>query len=223
VDFGRAARERQPQARGAAPPIRAALTADELDDLEAMLRTDHLYKLARILERQDDAFAEGLFALYLRAARAGAARTEYREALATFGKLWGAGDFEAAEASIARVWRQSVIEQPLQQVGQHLVYRVPEVAAEWPYVEVVEVQGEFHRPRHELLNRFVIAVTAPEVMEAAPPYGWSCLCRFRRVTQGEAAFNGWTGLYPRGMQQLFDWRAAGGADDGFPRELFQVV
>jgi hypothetical protein len=188
-----------------------------------MLRTDHLGKLARLLERQDEAFAEGLLEIYRRAARAGAALAEYRAALASFGKLWGAGDFDAAAATVAKVWKQSVLEEPLRQVGQHLVYRVPAVAAEYPYVEIVEVQGDDHRANHELLNRFVIAVTAPEVMEVTPPYGWQCLCRPRRVAAGEAAFNGWSGLYPLGREKLLAFRAAGGPDAGFPREMFQVV
>lgn len=205
-------------------PRPMALSADELDDLRLLLQTDHLTPLLSLLEQHDAAFGEALLEVYRNAAAEGLAPAAYREQLRETAAKWGAGDWGGS--AVAQTWQGSAVEAPLAIGGELLTYRVPEVAATWPYVEILTRDDERVRPNHRTLHGWVVAVTWEGITEVMPPYGYNCRCRpFRRtVAELEGRFGELlTGPFPIGQAQLDNFRAAGGADEDFPRELFVLA
>lgn len=89
-----------------------------------------------------------------------------------------------------------------------------------PYLMQVTRNDDAVRPNHFALHGFVARVTSSVWKEILAPLGWQCRCGVIEVPWHIADARKWRGEFPLGTAKLDEFRQLGGADAGFPRELF---
>jgi hypothetical protein len=133
---------------------------------------------------------------------------------------------------VAKAFVETAIVVPFFDSGAREALKRPDLGRLFPYLEqltrknldLAEPPFEIRvRDNHLALHEFTAAADSSVwVAECAPPLGWVCRCRDRRVSFVEAEERNLIGEFPLGTDKLDRFRQLGGADAGFPRERFVI-
>lgn len=146
---------------------------------------------------------------------------KYKADLETIAKRFGAMSPDASDT--AEVWlRNGVLPQSFQ-IGETKAITAKRLRGLNPYLQYVTRGDDKVRDNHAALDEFIAAAAWDGwVEECAPPCGYNCRCRTIPIPWQIAVRLGFSTVFPRGTSKLLAFRARGGADKGFPRDLYRL-
>lgn len=183
--------------------------------------------LLRLQATQDAAFLRALDGLRDRIRRESVERAapipaewkKYQADLDVIKRRFGAMSPDASDA--VQTWIRSGVLDPSFAAGERKAITAKDLAALTPYLQLVTRDDNKVRDNHHALHEFIAATSWQGwIEECAAPLGWNCRCRNIPIFWRIAVRLGFSSVFPRGTSKLQAFRARGGADEGFPRELF---
>lgn len=200
-----------------------------LGNVETLISHHGMSGLLKLQAIQDAAFLRSLDEVRERIAQENVTRAaplpdqwkKYKAELDVVKRKFGALSPDASDA--VNTWIRSGVLDPSFAAGKRKAITARDLAALTPYLQLYTRDDDKVRDNHFALHEFVAATSWDGwVLEAAPPLGWNCRCELLPIPWRIAVRLGFSTIFPRGTSKLQAFRARGGADKGFPRELFRL-